>query len=189
MSKVLIILGSTRPNRFSEKIGGWLADYAKSQTEVEYELVDLRDYPLALYNEPASVKYLDGQYTDPVAAKWRDKVAEADGYILVTPEYNNGYSAVLKNALDLVYFEWNKKPIAFVSYGAAAGGSRAVQQLKEVVLELKMVPMHENILINHAYNEVDDNGNLKNPDQYKESADRIFEAMAWWLKKLAPETK
>ncbi len=113
--KIQIILGSTRPKRFSEKPGKWIFEELTKREGVEAELLDLRDYPLPFFNEPVSPTRLNGQYSSDVATKWVNKIAEADGYILVTPEYNHGYPAVLKNALDYPYNEWNNKSVAFVA--------------------------------------------------------------------------
>src|SRR6476619_6316239 len=131
--KILIILGSTRPERKSEAIGTWISTIASKYTEATFELVDLRDYPLPFYNEPVGAGMLEKVgYTTKKAEAWAKKITEADSYIIIAPEYNHGYPAVLKNAIDYVYKAWNNKPIGFVSYGSAAGGSRSVEQLRLV---------------------------------------------------------
>ncbi|KKW12939.1 MAG: NADPH-dependent FMN reductase [Candidatus Gottesmanbacteria bacterium GW2011_GWB1_49_7] len=126
----------------SEKVAPWVLAEAKKHTEAEFELIDLRDWPLPFYNEPTSVTGLT-KYSIPLAEKWSEKIRQGDGFLIVTPEYNHGYSAVLKNALDYLYTEWHRKPVAFVSYGGPVGGSRAVEQLRLVSIELKMVPVRE----------------------------------------------
>jgi len=135
--KIQIIIGSTRPNRFSEKPARWLFDLAKGRTDFEVELLDLRDYPLPFFDEAMPPRALKGVHSNEVAKRWAAKVGEGDGYIIVTPEYNHGYPAVLKNALDTTYFEWNGKPVAFVSYGGAMG-VRSVEQFRQVAVELQM---------------------------------------------------
>lgn len=144
--KIQILIGSTRANRFSEKPAHYIFEELKKKEGVEAELLDLRDWPLPFFDEPISPGGNKGIYANPLGKKWADKIGEGDGYIMVTPEYNHGYSAVLKNALDWVYREWNKKPVGFVSYGNAFG-ARAVEQLRQVVIELKMVPMFNSISI------------------------------------------
>ncbi len=146
MLKIQVIIGSTRENRFSEKAASWIFEEAKKRPELEVELVDLRDYDLPFFDQPMSPKMSDGKYTNEIAKKWADKIGEADGYIIVSPEYNHGYSAVLKNALDWVYKEWNQKPVGFVSYGGV-GGARAVEQLRLVAIELQLMPIHTSINI------------------------------------------
>lgn len=141
--KILVIIGTTRQGRFSEKPARWIFDLLQNQQGVESELIDLRDYPLPFFNEsmsPSMLPVVKKEYENPVVKKWTKKVAEADGYIMVTGEYNHGYPAVLKNALDYVYAQWNRKAVGFVSYGSVAGG-RVVEQLREVAVELQMLPI------------------------------------------------
>src|SRR5262245_48304853 len=101
--KIHVIIGSTRPNRFSEKAAQWIYEIAQEREALAVELVDLRDYPLPFFDEPMSPMRLNGAYSNEVAHQWSQKVAEADGYIIVSPEYNHGYPAVLKNAFDAIY--------------------------------------------------------------------------------------
>jgi NAD(P)H-dependent FMN reductase len=147
--RLQVIIGTTRQNRFSEKVAWWIFEEVKKQEGIEVELLDLRDYPLPFFNEPVSpaiFEVMKHEYSNEVARAWTQKVAEADGYIIVTGEYNHGYPAVLKNALDYVFKEWNHKAVGFVSYGNA-GGARAVEQLRQVVVELQMVPIRNAIHI------------------------------------------
>lgn len=141
-TKIQIIIGSTRQGRYSDKAAQWLLEELKKETQVEAELVDLRDYTLPFFDEPISPMRGNGTYTKPEVQKWADKIKSADAYIMITPEYNHGYSAVLKNAIDHLYPEWNYKPVGFLSYGAA-GGARAVEQMRQVVVELKMLPVKD----------------------------------------------
>ncbi len=141
--KILIIVGTTRQNRFSEKVAPYFLEEANKIKDAEFELVDLRDYPLPFFDEPVTPMMFEmakHEYTNEVAKKWISKIAEADGFIVITAEYNHGYPAVLKNALDYTYKEWNRKPIGFISYGSV-NGARAVEQLRQVVIELQMVPI------------------------------------------------
>jgi len=108
-------------DRFSDKPGKWIYEEAQKKDGVTAELIDLRNYPLPFYDEPMGPAGLQGKYSTEIATQWAKKVAEADAYIVATPEYNHGYPAVLKNALDYAYNEWNKKPIGFVSWGGVAG--------------------------------------------------------------------
>jgi NAD(P)H-dependent FMN reductase len=144
--KIQIIIGSTRQNRVSEKPAHYLFEELKKREGIEAELIDLRDWPLPFYDEPTSPSGNKGIYLNPLGKQWANKIGEADGYIIVAPEYNHGYPAVLKNALDWVYPEWNKKPVGFVSYGSALG-ARAIEQLRQVVIELKMIPLQSAIHI------------------------------------------
>ena len=144
--KIKVIVGSTRQNRFSEKPAGWIFEEAKKLEGVEAELLDLRDYQMPFFDEPMSPSMAKGQYSNEVVKKWANKINEGDAFIIVAPEYNHGYSAVLKNALDVIYPEWNRKPVGFVSYGGALG-ARVVEQLRQVAVELQMAPIRNAIHI------------------------------------------
>ncbi len=162
-----VIIGSTRQNRFSEKPARYILDELKKKEDVQAELIDLRDWPLPFYDEPISPAINKGNYSNELGKKWAAKVGEADGYIMVTPEYNHGYSAVLKNALDWVFPEWNGKPVGFVSYGNA-GGARAIEQLRQVVIELQMVPIRSAIHIpTEVYLAVRNESVPANPELFK----------------------
>ncbi len=113
---------------------------------MQAELIDLRDWPLPFFNEAGSPGMLKGNYTNDLAKRWSAKIAEADAFIVVTPEYNHGYPAVLKNAFDWLYPEWNHKPIGFAGYGNA-NGARAIEQLRQVVIELQMHPIKNSVHI------------------------------------------
>ncbi len=158
MAHVQIILGSTREGRVGEKVARWFMDHARARTDFTTEFLDLADWPLPFFNAPVPPAF--GPSPDPAARAWGAKIAQADGYILVTPEYNHGYPAVLKNALDHLYHEWNGKPVGFVGYGGPGGGIRAVEQLRQVVVELGMVPLREQVILAKAYAAFDEAGGL-----------------------------
>jgi NAD(P)H-dependent FMN reductase len=144
--KIQIILGTTRQRRFGDKPAHWICEEARTQPDVEVELLDLRDYPLPFFDEPASPMASQGRYANAAVQRWADRIADGDAFIMVTPEYNHGYPAVLKNAIDYIYPEWVRKPVGFVSYGNA-GGARVVEQLRQVVVELQMLPIKNAIHI------------------------------------------
>ena len=137
---VKVILGSTREGRFGDKPAHWIVGEAAKLPGVDAELLDLRDFPLPFFDRPTSPSREGGVYQNPVVARWAERVATADAYIVVSPEYNHGYPAVLKNAFDHICFEWARKPIGFLSYGGV-GGARAVEQLRLVAVELQMWPI------------------------------------------------
>lgn len=142
MLKLLVIAGSTRRGRFSERPARWIHARAAEREGVDAEFIDLRDYPLPFFDEPEAPSVARESYTEPAVARWTRKVSEGDGFIIVTPEYNHGYPAVLKNSLDYVFEAWHGKPVGFVSYGSAMG-VRAVEQLRLVAVELRMVPIRD----------------------------------------------
>jgi len=144
---VAVIVGSTRPNRFSEKPAQWIFSEAKKRSELEVEVLDLRDYDMPFFDEGVSPSRItDGGYNNKVVKKWAKKIGEKDAYIIVSPEYNHSTSAVLKNAMDRCYYEWNQKAVGFVSYGSVGGG-RAVEHLRLIAVELQMVPVRTSVHI------------------------------------------
>lgn len=183
--KLKIILGSTRPNRFSEHAGRWILEEAKKIAGIEAELLDLRDYEMPFFNEAISPGYKQKDYDNEAVKKWTEKVNEADGFIIVTPEYNRGYPAVLKNALDYAYKEWNNKPVGFVAYGSV-GGARAVEQLRTVAVELQMAPVRNAVHIPAHWTLLDDQGVLKAGalDSYQGAAKGLLSQLVWWTKVL-----
>ncbi len=140
MLKIGMIVGSTRPNRFADTPAKWLVEGAAARTDLKLEVLDLRDYKLPFFNEPASPAYTGGVYTQPEAEAWRKRIGEFDAFIATVAEYNHGPTAVLKNAFDSAYLEWQRKPIAFVGYGGV-GAARAIETLRGVVIELQMAPI------------------------------------------------
>lgn len=144
--KIKVIIGSTRQNRYSEKPAYWIYGELAKEAGVEAEILDLRDYPMPFLESAKPPSASGGKYEDEVTQKWAAKINEADAYIVVSPEYNHGYPAVLKNAIDALFHEWARKPIGFVSYGAV-GGARAVEQLRLVVIELQMFPIRNSIAV------------------------------------------
>lgn len=135
--KIKIILGSIRENRFSDKTGNWVLEQIKKHQDVAAEILDLREYNLPFYDETKKNEDVE---------KFSQKIKSADGFIIVTPEYNHGIPGVLKNALDWCYEEWNYKPVAFIGYGGV-GAARSIEQLKLVAIELRMVPVRNAVHI------------------------------------------
>ena len=135
--KIAIILGSTRPGRFGEQVAQWVLERSKGREDAEYELVDLADFDLDLLNEPVVPGAAKRQYENPKTVRWGQKVDEFDGFVFVTPEYNHGVPAALKNAFDILYPEWVHKGAALVSYGAD-GGVRAVEHWRTILANPQM---------------------------------------------------
>lgn len=136
--KIQIIVGSVREGRVAIKVADWLLQQIQSleDQQLEAEIVDLKQWQLPFFagaNPPAS-----GTYDQPKQQQWAEKIAQADAFIMVTPEYNHGYSPALKNAIDYLYREWQAKPVAFVSYGGS-NGSRSIDQLKQVCTFVGMI--------------------------------------------------
>ncbi len=155
MPKVMVLLGSARKGRAADNIMKQLQVELDKHTDVKWEVVDPVELDLPFYDEPMPPMAIDnhfGEYSNPKGKAWADKVESFDGYIMVTPEYNHGYPAILKNAIDWVSEKrWEGKPVTFVSYGAVSGGIRAVEQLRQVVIELRTIPLHDAVHIPHVY--------------------------------------
>jgi NAD(P)H-dependent FMN reductase len=143
-TRIKVILGSTRQKRFGDKPASWICEEARALRDVDVECLDLRDYPLPLFDEPVSPMWGNGRYGNPSVQRWANRIADGDAFIVVTPEYNHGYPAVLKNAIDSIYPEWVNKPVGFVSYGNS-GGARAIEQLRLVAIEMRMWPIRSAI--------------------------------------------
>lgn len=147
MSIISVIIGSTREGRFSDKPANWIAQQLRQRDGVDVRLLDLRDFPMPFFDQPMPPA-MPGRppYSNEIVKKWTAAIAQSDGFVFVTPEYNYGTSAVLKNAIDWVYPEWNRKAAAFVSYGGSAG-VRSVQQLRETAIELQLAPVRSAVHI------------------------------------------
>jgi NAD(P)H-dependent FMN reductase len=130
--KLQVIIGSTRPTRVSDRLAKWVALTAKELPDTTVEIVDLKEYPMPFLDESISPQFNPDRKSDPIVKKWLTKLDEADAYILVTPEYNRSYSAVLKNALDFIDYQFAKKPVALVAHGTT-GGAQAVAHLRGVM--------------------------------------------------------
>ncbi len=183
---ILVILGSTRHGRAGEKVFEWLRGRIAGRTDMSYEFIDLRDMPLPfLYQE---VLPAQGEVA-PEAATWAKLVDRADGFIFVTPEYNNGYPAVLKNAIDYLYPQWHHKPGAVVSYGGWASGYRCAQQLRHVMIELKMVPVRDQVGITFvpgaapALEADTDSSSMK---MLEANLEKMLAELLWWTVALGP---
>jgi NAD(P)H-dependent FMN reductase len=144
--RLQIIVASTRPTRFADKPLAWLLDRLSSRDDFELEVLDMRDHPLALYNLEVSPGRAPREYAREDIAKLGRALDGADGYIVLTSEYNHGYPASLKNALDHVFVELNRKPVAFVGYGGV-GAARAIEQLRLVLIEFEMAALRHAIHI------------------------------------------
>jgi NAD(P)H-dependent FMN reductase len=144
MIKIAVIVGSTRPGRKAEDVARWVMEIASLRSDAVYELVDIQDFNLPLLDEPVPPSL--GQYSKPHTLKWAARIDEYDGFVFVTPEYNHGTSAALKNAIDFLYKEWNNKAAGFVGYGSA-GGARAVEHLRLVMAELQIADVRAQVML------------------------------------------
>lgn len=183
MTKIAIIVGSTRTGRFADKPVAWLKGVVAGRTDAQYEVLDLRDYPMPFFDEAASNAYVPTQ--NEVAVRWQRKLAEFDGYVIVTAEYNRAPTAVLKNALDYAYPEWNKKAVAFVGYGSV-GAARAVEQLRTISVELQMAPIRTAVHIQGAdfMGAWQQGAALEDMAHLQPGVTNMLDELSWWANAL-----
>lgn len=182
MTKIGIILGSTRPGRNGEAVARWVHEVAARRADAEFELVDLLDYKLPHLDEamPPSL----GQYTQPHTLAWANKIASFDGFIMVTPEYNHSTSGALKNAIDFLYAEWNNKAVGFVSYGGV-GGARAVEHLRLVAGELQMADVRAQVALS-LFTDFENFSVFKPGEHQVEALNTTLDQVLAWSRALAP---
>ncbi len=180
--KLMVINGSVRKGRMADKIVGWVSEILSKDSELELDIVDLAEVDLPFFDEE-KLPTNQHEYTNPNGAAWAKRVGEANAFIFVTPEYNHGPTAVQKNAVDWVNHEWRMKPAGFVSYGGAAAGTRAVQQLKLVLLNVGVVPSQHNVHIPLWGGGVDENGRPK--AHFDESLIKVADSLKEWQKRLS----
>jgi NAD(P)H-dependent FMN reductase len=184
--KLAVIVGATREGRKTLQQARWVFNVAKQAEGVEVELVDLKDYPMPFFDEPISPRYNPDRKIDPAAVPWLKKLESFDAYVFVTPEYNHSIPGVLKNALDYVTWELQRKPVQVVSHGAA-GGARAATDLKEILSESKAVPLPTSspLAMVGMSDKIDEEGNLA--EELKTAAygpqtalDAMLEDLKWY---------
>lgn len=178
---IQIIIGSVREGRKARPVGDWACRQIAERGDCTVELVDLKDWNLPLFAFARSPSL--GDYADPLQRRWGEKIAEADGYLFVSPEYNHGYTAALKNALDYLYAEWARKPASFIGYGGV-GGARGIEQLRLVLVELRMAPLRDALFIRDAADKLVDGvftGDAKDARQL----DHVMEHLLWWSRALS----
>src|SRR5665213_2499430 len=157
--KIELIIGSTRPGRVGPQIAIWIVDNLSKKSGIDYEIVDIKDWGLPIFDE--AVLPSMNQYQHEHTKAWGAKVSEADAYIFLTPEYNAGYPASIKNAIDYLFHEWQGKPLMIVSYGVG-GGTTASAQLRQVAERLKMLPTAISPAFTIGKDMSDKNGQIKN---------------------------
>lgn len=178
--QVLVITASTRAERRGEPIARWFAGLASARSDLTVESADLAVLDLPLLRESTPPMRADSR--DEEAEEWSRLAAAADAFVVVAGEYNHGYPAPLKNAFDHLFSEWARKPIGFVSYGAAGGGVRAVEQLRQVAIELDMVPVRHQVAIPNVWAALGADGALLDPPG--EAAELLLDDIVWWAEVL-----
>jgi len=167
MTKLMIILASTRPGRVGLPVARWFEARARAHGAFEVELVDLAELDLPLLDEPNHPAMRS--YANEHTKAWSARVEAADAFALVMPEYNHSFTAPLKNAIDYLHFEWHHKPVGIVSYGGVSAGARAVTALEPVLTVLRMTPLPEAVHIPFVAQFIDEDGVL-DPNEVMDQA-------------------
>ncbi len=182
MAKIKIITGSNRPGRFNPQPVAWVKSIAETVSGIEVEVLDLAEINLPFLDE--TLPPMMGQYTQVHTKAWSAKIGEADGFIFVTPEYNHAYPAVLKNAIDYLFTEWNYKPVAFVSYGAVVGGALAVEQLRSLASVLNMFALKEQVVIPNYWGGLNEDGEYQFTAEQGKVATEMLIKLAFWSEEM-----
>lgn len=189
--KLGIIIGATRKGRVSDRQAKWYYNVAQQMEDVEAELVDLRDYPMPFFDEPMSPRYNQDRQIDPAAIPWLKKLDSFDAYIFVTPEYDHSIPGVLKNAIDYITWELNRKPVAVASHGSTAG-ARAQLMLKIILSEIKAMPLPSSgsLTLAGMSELIDESGELTeagkaNPRRLEQTVQDMLSELKWYSDALA----
>jgi NAD(P)H-dependent FMN reductase len=173
-----IIIASTRPGRVGPSVGAWFHDRAVKAGDFDVELIDLAEVNLPMFDEPRHPRF--GEYVHQHTKDWSATIRRGDAFVFVIPEYNYGYNAAIKNAIDYLNQEWQYKPLGFVTYGGVAAGTRAMQMLKQVVSALKMVPMAEAVNIPFVQQFLDEDRVLQPNEVMEGAATALLAELARW---------
>jgi NAD(P)H-dependent FMN reductase len=173
--KLAVVLSSNREGRFGPVIADWFLSRAAGREDFTVELIDLADADL-----PTAFSYSPGPAVRAELAKVSPKLADADAFVVLTPEYNHSFPAALKNLIDWHYTQWQAKPVGFVSYGGISGGLRAVEQLRQVFAEMHAVTVRDTVSFHHAGAHFDGEGRHKDPAACDAAAKTMLDQLAWW---------
>lgn len=189
MTRIAVILTSTRTERFADRPAAWVVDRLRRE-DLDVDVIDIREHALPSFDAPAPL-YTPRQYATEAVAELGRRIDAADGFVILTGEYNHGYTGVFKNALDHFYIEWDRKPVAFVGWGNV-GGARAVEQLRTVSIELGMAPVRPAV---HILPEVlvpaitADTYDAKHFSALNPKLDALVDELLWWTSALETARK
>ena len=179
-----VIIGSTRPGRVGSAVADWIIDRARARGDFEVEVTDLAVLNLPIFDEPNHPRLR--QYVNQHTKDWSEIVERSDAFIFVIPEYNYGFNAATKNAIDYLHTEWQNKPAGIVSYGGVAAGTRAAQMLKQVMSALKIVPVTDSVNIPFVGEKLDEDRRLKPNEIMESAAGAMLDELARWALALRP---
>ncbi|MBN1550137.1 NAD(P)H-dependent oxidoreductase [bacterium] len=180
--KVGIIIGSTRPGRKAEAVARWVHQIAASRNDAQFELVDIKDFNLPLLDEV--MPPMMAQYSHPHTKSWAARIASFDAYVFVTPEYNHSIPGALKNAIDYLFHEWTNKAAGFVSYGSA-GGTRAVEHLRQVMGELKVADVRAQVMLS-LFTDFENFSIFKPDSRHEKTVHAMLDEVIAWGRGMKP---
>jgi len=180
--KLAVIVGSIRDGRYCPTVSTWFEGQARAHAGFDVDLIDLADTPLPPQGQAKPVP--TGEYDAPEVRAFAERIDAADGFVIITPEYNHGYPGPLKIAIDAVYPEWIAKPVGFVSYGGYAGGLRSVEQLRQVFGELHAVTIRETVSFTMVWGQFGADGEPTEPVAVNGAATKLLDQLAWWARSL-----
>lgn len=176
MLRIAIVVGSTRPNRAAPQVGKWVLEHAQKRGDATYEIVDIADFDLPVFDEPMPPSM--GKYTHEHTKRWATAVASYDGFVFITPEYNHSITGALKNAIDFVYGEWNNKAAGFVSYGST-GGARAVEHLRGIMAEVQVADVRAHVSMS-MYTDFENWSVLKPDPRHQQQLSVMLDQLVAW---------
>lgn len=179
MTKIAIVTGSVRPGRQSLNVAHWVRSIADQRSDAEFEVVDIADYDLPVWDEVVPPSFAPGGEKAHSQA-WASKMAEFDGYVFVVSEYNHSVSGALKNALDYLYTELNDKAAGFVSYGSA-GGARAVEHLRGILSEMQVAHVRNAVLLS-LFTDFENFSTLSPTEPATASVEPMLDQLVTWTK-------
>jgi NAD(P)H-dependent FMN reductase len=182
MNNIKIITSTTREGRKGIAVANWITGLAKQNNKYTIELLDLAEIDLPFMDEPNHPRLQ--KYQHEHTKKWSETIRTADAFIIVLAEYNFGFPAPIKNAIDYLYNEWMNKPVAFVSYGGVSGGLRSTQMLKQVVTAVHMMPVVDQVNIPFFANHIDSSGTFVPNETITKSAEMMLRELERWSEAL-----
>ncbi|MBB4892033.1 NAD(P)H-dependent FMN reductase [Streptomyces olivoverticillatus] len=176
--RLAVVVASTREGRFGPAVANWLAEQTAQRPDIDVDVIDLAEHPL-----PVNLSSDPGPEDAAALAAVTPRLAEADAFVVITPEYNHSYPAALKNLIDWHYVQWQAKPVAFVSYGGLSGGLRAVEHLRPVFAELHAVTIRETVSFHSPWGKLDASGKHRDEEDGQAAAGaakKMLDQLTWW---------
>jgi NAD(P)H-dependent FMN reductase len=178
--RLALIMASVRQGRFAPVVTGWFAEHARQHDRFDVDLIDLVEHPLPAELPPGAAALASMEGRPPGMVALADRLATADAFVVVTPEYNHSFPASIKHLIDWHLTQWEAKPVGFVSYGGVSGGLRAVEQLRQVYAEMHAVTVRDSVSFDSFWQRFDADGRLVDADAANGAAKVLLDQLGWW---------